>query len=92
MTRRVWRFPLFFAFFALLLGSCSVFLHTTANRAGPTVQVWLTTSNGRSQLTRQPNIAFGSNTGNAPTTRVNQSQTFQQMTGFGAAITIPPHG
>ena len=87
MTKRVWRFPLFFACCALLLGSCSVFLNTTANRAGPTVQVWLTTSNGGSQLTQQPNITFGSNTDNAPTVRVNESQTFQQMTGFGAAIT-----
>ncbi len=84
---RVRRFLLFVALCALLLGSCSVSLHTTASREGPTVQAWLTTSNGSSQLTPQPNITFGSNTGNASTVRVNESQTFQQMTGFGAAVT-----
>ena len=87
MTMRVRRFLLFVVLCALLLGSCSVSLHTTAFRAGQTVQAWLTTSNGSSQLTPQPNITFGSNTGNASTVRVNESQTFQQMTGFGAAVT-----
>ncbi len=87
MTIRLRRFSLFVVLCTLLLGSCSVSFHTTANRAGPTVQVWLTTSNGSSQLTQQPNITFGSNIGNAATIRVNESQTFQQMIGFGAAVT-----
>ena len=90
MTMQVRRFPLFFALCVLLLGSCFVFLHTTAIGAtatSPTVQAWLTTSNGSSQLTQQPNITFGSNTGNSSTISVNESQTFQQMTGFGAAVT-----
>jgi glucosylceramidase len=87
MTKQVRRFSLFFALCALLLGSYFVFFHTTANRAGPTVQAWLTTSNGSSKLTPQPNITFGPNTGNSAMVRVNESQTFQQMIGFGAAVT-----
>ena len=84
---RVRRFLLFVALCALLLVSYFVFFHTTTFRTGPTVQAWLTTSDGRSQLTPQPHITFGSNAGNASTIRVNESQTFQQMTGFGAAVT-----
>ncbi len=88
MTMQVRRFPLFFALCVLLISSCLVFLHTTAIRAaGPTVQAWLTTSNGSSQLTPQPNLTFGPNTGNSSTITVNESQTFQQMIGFGAAVT-----
>ena len=87
MFKQLRRFPLFFALCALLLSSCSVFPHTVANGTGPTVQAWLTTSNGSSQLTPQPNITFGSNTSAASTVRVNESQTFQQMIGFGAAVT-----
>ncbi len=88
MTIKVRRFQLFFALSALLLGSCFVFLTTTTTRAaGPTVQVWLTTSDGSNQLTAQPAITFGANTGNSSTITVNESQTFQQITGFGAAVT-----
>ncbi len=100
MTKQVRRFPLFFALCALLLSSCSVAPNTTATRAtsvapnttttrgtGPKVQAWLTTSDGSSQLTPQPNLTFGSSSGNSSTITVNESQTFQQMTGFGAAVT-----
>jgi glucosylceramidase len=89
MTTLVRRFPPFLALCALILSSCFIFLHPTAIRAatGPTVQAWLTTSDGSSQLTPQPNITFGANTGNASTITVNESQTLQQMVGFGAAVT-----
>ncbi len=88
MNMYVRRFLLFFALCAFLLGCWFVFLRTTVTRTtGPTVQVWLTTSNGSSQLTPQPNITFGSNTGNSSTITVDESQTLQQMTGFGAAVT-----
>ena len=87
MTKQVRRFPLFLALCALLLSSCSIFPSPTVSRAGPTVQIWLTTSNGSSHLSPQPNITFGSTTDNASAVRVNESQVFQQMTGFGAAVT-----
>ncbi len=89
MNTRVRRFLLFFALGVLLLGSCFVVLRTIAarNAAGPTAQAWLTTSDGSSQLTAQPDIQFGSNSGNAPTITVDEAQTLQQMVGFGAAVT-----
>ncbi len=72
----------------MLLSLCSLFFQSSSARAaGSTVQVWLTTSDGSSQLAQQSDIPFGGNTGNASTIRVNESKTFQQMTGFGAAVT-----
>ncbi|HZO74040.1 MAG TPA: malectin domain-containing carbohydrate-binding protein [Ktedonobacteraceae bacterium] len=70
----------------LLLSSFFVF-QTTTRAAGPTVQVWLTTSDGSNHLTPQANLTFGSNTGNASTINVNEFQELQQMDGFGAAVT-----
>ena len=88
MTMRIQRVLPFFALCALLLGSCCFLLRPTPTRAsGPTVQIWLTTSDGSSQLAQQPDMTFGSNTGNSSTITVNESQTFQQMVGFGAAVT-----
>jgi len=83
---RARRFLLFPLLCCLLLGSFLVFQATT-KPAGPTVQVWLTTSNGSNQLTPQANLTFGSNTGNSSTITVNEYQELQQMDGFGAAVT-----
>jgi glucosylceramidase len=79
-------FLLFPLLCCLLLGSFLVFQATT-KPAGPTVQVWLTTSDGSNQLTPQANLTFGSNTGNSSTITVNEYQELQQMDGFGAAVT-----
>src|SRR5260370_14580579 len=69
------------------LFSSFFFFSTDARAAGPTVQVWLTTSDGSNLLTQQPNLTFGSNTGNPSTINVNEYQQLQQMDGFGAAVT-----
>ena len=89
INMRVRRFLLFFVLSVLLLGSCFVLFRTLlpSTAAGPTVQAWLTTSNGSSQLTAQPDLQFGSNSGNAATITVDDSHTLQQMVGFGAAVT-----
>lgn len=57
--------------------------------AGEQVQVWLTTPDLTSHLTPQANLAFASDAGtfNPLTVTVNENQTFQQMDGFGAAMT-----
>src|SRR5215469_10165756 len=88
MSIRTRRFSLLFALGCLLLGTCLVSSQTPTTRAaGPTVQAWLTTSDGSNQLTPQANLTFGSNTGNPSTITVNEYQELQQMTGFGAAVT-----
>ena len=79
-------FSLFPLLCCLLLGSFLVFRATT-KPAGPTVQVWLTTSDGSNQLTPQANLIFGSDPGNSSTITVNEYQELQQMDGFGAAVT-----
>ncbi|HEY4383740.1 MAG TPA: glycoside hydrolase, partial [Ktedonobacteraceae bacterium] len=71
----------------LLLCTFFVFQATPTRAAGPTVQVWLTTSDGSNQLTSQTNQTFGTNTGNSSTINVNEYQELQQMDGFGAAVT-----
>lgn len=57
--------------------------------SGTTINVWLTTSDGRNQLTAQPDLTFTSDSQNADasTITVNERQQFQQMVGFGAAVT-----
>jgi len=56
---------------------------------GATVNVWLTTSDGSNQLTAQPGLTFTPDSQNADssTIDVNEHQQFQQMDGFGAAVT-----
>jgi glucosylceramidase len=87
MNTRFRRFLLFLLLCCLLLGTFFIFQGTSARAAGPTVQVWLTTSDGSNQLTQQANLTFGSNTGNPSTINVNEYQELQQMAGFGAAVT-----
>ncbi len=62
----------------------------SARAAGPTVSVWLTTTDGANKLTQQGNQTFaadGSVPGEPTTIDVNDQQTYQQMVGFGAAVT-----
>ncbi len=57
--------------------------------AGSVVGAWLTTSDGSNQLTQQGNLNFASDSqaDNSSTIYVNEYQQFQQMDGFGAAVT-----
>ena len=87
MNTRFRRFLLFLPLCCLLLGTFFAFQGSSTRAAGPTVQVWLTTSDGSNQLTPQANLTFGSNTGNSSTINVNEYQELQQMDGFGAAVT-----
>ncbi len=67
-----------------------VFVSRSMSRVGgTTVNVWLTTSDGSNQLTAQPGLTFTSDSQNADssTIDVNEHQQFQQMDGFGAAVT-----
>jgi glucosylceramidase len=61
-------------------------IRSAVHAATPPVQVWLTTSDGINHLTRQSDIQF-SGAGSSPTIAVDDTQQFQQMDGFGAAIT-----
>lgn len=56
--------------------------------SGPTVSTWLTTTDGRNQLTQQSDQTFQSNSNPGGTIiDVNDQQKFQQMQGFGGAMT-----
>ena len=68
----------------------TVFVSRSLSRTGGTdVSVWLTTSDGSSRLTAQPGLTFtsGSQGDASSTIDVNEHQQFQQMDGFGAAVT-----
>ena len=55
---------------------------------GPAVQVWLTTPGGDKLLSQEPDIHFASGGAAVPTTiSVDEGTTYQEMVGFGAAIT-----
>ncbi len=65
------------------------FSRSMSGAGGTTVNVWLTTSDGSNQLAMQTALTFtsdGQNTDFA-TIDVNEHQQFQQMDGFGAAVT-----
>jgi glucosylceramidase len=68
----------------------AIFVSRSLSRTGGTgVSVWLTTSDGSSRLTAQPGLTFttGSQSTDSSTIDVNEHQQFQQMDGFGAAVT-----
>ncbi len=61
---------------------------STTHAASTSVGVWLTTTDGQNQLTPKTNLTFAPGEGSAISTiSVNESQQFQQMLGFGAAMT-----
>ena len=69
-----------------------VFVSQSLSRTGgrgPAVNAWLTTIDGRNQLTAQARLTFTLGSPNAvfPTIDVDEGQQFQQMEGFGAAVT-----
>jgi glucosylceramidase len=56
--------------------------------AGPAVQVWLTTASGDKLLSQEPDVHFAAGGAALPTTiTVDEATTYQEMVGFGAAIT-----
>jgi glucosylceramidase len=60
----------------------------TAAQAAPiTLQSWLTTADNSSALTPQSNITLGSVASGAVNVNVNDSLSYQTMSGFGAAFT-----
>jgi glucosylceramidase len=61
---------------------------TPTATAGETVNVWLTTGDGNKKLQQQPNVNFSPGTGsNSLQIQIDESTTYQQMDGFGAALT-----
>lgn len=79
---------------ALVLSACSqtpvpdAQLTPSATRSVAPVQVWLTTPDQRALLARQSNVEFKTTSQMANwTVRVDPAQTYQQIEGFGAAIT-----
>jgi glucosylceramidase len=67
-----------------------VFVSRSQSRTGGNgVNVWLTTSDGSNRLAAQPDLTFtsGSQGDDSSTIDVNEHQHFQQMDGFGAAVT-----
>ncbi len=83
--------------FSLVVLLCGVFVGSSlfffipmlpVHAAGESVGVWLTTTDGQNQLTPQSNLTFSPGGGTASSTiTVNENQQFQQMVGFGAAMT-----
>ncbi|HEY2073223.1 MAG TPA: hypothetical protein VGG88_06585, partial [Gaiellaceae bacterium] len=53
----------------------------------PTVQVWLTTADGSTNLAQQSSITLGAVTRGAVNVAVDDSRSYQTMVGFGAAFT-----
>ncbi len=61
---------------------------TPTPSSGPSVHVTMTTSNLSDALTAAPNVAFGTaSTGGLPVITVNDGVRYQQVNGFGAAMT-----
>lgn len=58
-----------------------------AASSGITVQAWLTTADGSSQLTQQPAVTLGPVTRGQVNVSVDDSRTYQAISGFGAAFT-----
>jgi hypothetical protein len=58
-----------------------------AGAALPTVQVWLTTADGSTNLAQQPSIGLSSVTRGAIDVAVDDSRSYQTISGFGAAFT-----
>ncbi|HZP80961.1 MAG TPA: glycoside hydrolase family 30 beta sandwich domain-containing protein, partial [Chthonomonadaceae bacterium] len=71
----------------MILGMALTLLHRPAQEERP-VSVWLTTPDQRHLLTLQPPARFGPDAGQNPLTiDLDESQTYQRMEGFGAALT-----
>ena len=89
MSRLVFRlFPILLLCCLCLSLTGFLFPVSAASAAGASVGVWLTTTDGQNQLTPQANLTFAPGSGSASSTiNVNENQQFQQILGFGAAMT-----
>jgi len=67
--------------------AATTFTIPTQNRNGPPVSVFVTTSDQGELLSPQSNQAFTTATGGSNIIVVDESQTYQQVEGFGAATT-----
>jgi glucosylceramidase len=86
--RRLRRGPLAGATAALVAAAALTAAHPSpAAAASPTLQVWLTTTDDSSALTPQSNITLGPVTRGTINVAVNDSLSYQTMSGFGAAFT-----
>lgn len=75
-------------FFAIVIAICtSTVGHVTPALAASTVQVWLTTGDGASQLAQQPGITLGSVARGTLNVAVDDSRSYQTNVGLGAAFT-----
>lgn len=84
------RMRLFRVLVCLLVAAGAIWLVTfrpAAYATGPAVLVWLTTPDGVNHLTRQGNLQFTNGSGTSSAIAVDDTQQYQQMDGFGAAIT-----
>jgi glucosylceramidase len=76
---------------ALTVGIAAVAASTTtappAQAAFPSLQVWLTTADGSTNLAQQANITLGPVARGSVNVAVDDSRTYQTMSGFGAAFT-----
>lgn len=72
----------------LTLLSSNIGFAIPAYATGQTVNVWLTTTEGANNITQKNNITFTPDTGTTnPTIEVNDTKEYQQITGFGGAMT-----
>src|SRR5258708_1766807 len=62
-------------------------LATPARASGESVSVWLTTPDQANLLSPQTSLTFGNVGSNSTPITVNNTQTYQQMVGFGASLT-----
>jgi O-glycosyl hydrolase len=84
MSRRIRRAGLLGALAGTL--GLMVMAASPASAANEVVQKWLTTSDLSQHLTQQPNLGFSASSGSG-TISVDNTQTFQSVVGFGAAMT-----
>ena len=68
----------------VVLAVCLV-LATACNK--PVAEVWITTGDQQKLLSREPDIAFAGSSAELPVIEVADTGGFQEMVGFGAAIT-----
>ena len=73
------------AMFAVLARAMPI--RTSSAPAIGTVEVWLTTGDGTHKLQRQPDVSFGPSKTNSLQIQVDDGIAYQQMDGFGAALT-----
>ena len=91
------RFRMFTSRHVVLLSACSLIFslcglltisRTPAHAASPRVSVWLTTADGTNLLAPQPGLNFTAGSGiTSSTIQVHDHQHFQQIIGFGSAMT-----